>query len=75
MAWLDTGSRLKSMLKASEFVEAVQSRQGFYISCIEEIAWRKGFINKDQLARLSVRSLKMTEYGQYLLTIGNGKDV
>lgn len=67
MAWLDTGTP-SNMLKAAEFVEAVQDRQGFYISCIEEIAWRRGFINTEQLKRLG-EELKMTEYGQYLLTI------
>lgn len=56
------------MLKAAEFVEAVQDRQGFYVSCIEEIAWRRGFITNEQLTELGVE-LKMTDYGQYLLTI------
>lgn len=67
MAWLDTGTP-SNMLKASEFVEAVQDRQGFYVSCIEEIAWRRGFISTNQLIALG-EELKMTEYGQYLLTI------
>lgn len=67
MAWLDTGTP-SNMLKAAEFVEAVQDRQGFYISCIEEIAWRRGFITKEQLRTLG-RELSMTEYGQYLLSI------
>jgi len=70
MAWLDTGSP-DGLLKASEYVEAVQSRQGFYISCIEEIAWRRGFITTDQLKRIG-ESLKMTEYGQYLLSLSQG---
>ena len=70
MAWLDTGSP-KNMLKASTYVEAVQSRQGFYISCIEEIAWRKGFITTEQLIILG-EELKMTEYGQYLLSLPEG---
>ena len=48
MAWLDTGTP-EGMLKAAEYVEAVQSRQGFYIACLEEIAWRRGFINDEQL--------------------------
>jgi len=67
MAWLDTGSP-EGMLKASEFVEAVQSRQGFYISCIEEIAWRRGFITKEQLKAIGTE-LKMTDYGKYILSI------
>lgn len=67
MAWLDTGSP-EGMLKAAEYVEAVQSRQGFYISCIEEIAWRGKFISTAQLTALGER-MKMTDYGQYLLSI------
>ena len=67
MAWLDTGTP-GNMLKAAEFVEAVQDRQGFYIACIEEIAWRRGFITTEQLTMLG-EELKMTDYGQYLLTI------
>jgi glucose-1-phosphate thymidylyltransferase len=67
MAWLDTGSP-EGMLKAAEYVEAVQSRQGFYISCIEEIAWRRGFITTEQLKILG-EELRMTDYGQYLLAL------
>ncbi len=67
MAWLDTGTP-SNMLKAAEFVQAVQDRQGFYVSCIEEIAWRRGFITTEQLIALG-EELMMTEYGQYLLTI------
>lgn len=67
MAWLDTGTP-EGMLKAAEFVEAVQSRQGFYISCIEEIAWRRGFITGTQLRAIG-ENLKMTEYGKYLLSL------
>ena len=67
MAWLDTGTP-EGMLKASMFVEAVQDRQGFYVSCIEEIAWRRGFITTEQLRALG-ESLKMTDYGQYLLSL------
>lgn len=67
MAWLDTGTP-SNMLKAAEFVEAVQDRQGFYVSCIEEIAWRRGFITTEHLKDLG-EELKMTDYGQYLLTI------
>lgn len=71
MAWLDTGTP-EGMLKAAEYVEAVQSRQGFYIACLEEIAWRRGFIDKDQLQAIG-ESLKMTEYGQYILSLMNEK--
>ena len=67
MVWLDTGSP-KGMHKASGFVKTVQEMQGFYISCIEEIAWRRGFIDDAQLRRLGER-LRMTEYGQYLLAL------
>jgi glucose-1-phosphate thymidylyltransferase len=67
MAWLDTGTP-EGMLKAAEFVEAVQDRQGFYIACLEEIAYRRGFISAEQLANLG-EELKMTDYGQYLLSI------
>ena len=67
MAWLDTGTP-SNMLKAAEFVEAVQDRQGFYVSCIEEIAWRRGFISTDQLKALG-EELKMTDYGQYILSL------
>lgn len=69
MAWLDTGTP-DGMLKAAEYVEAVQSRQGFYISCLEEIAWRKGFINTNELRDIG-ESLKMTDYGQYILSLTN----
>lgn len=65
MAWLDTGTP-EGMLKAAEYVEAVQSRQGFYISCPEEIAYRCGFIDKEQLKVLG-EALRKTAYGQYLL--------
>ena len=67
MAWLDTGTP-QGMLKAGEYVEAVQERQGFYISCIEEIAWRRGFISTERLMELG-EELKMTDYGQYLIAI------
>lgn len=67
MAWLDTGTP-GGMLQAAEYVEAVQARQGFYISCIEEIAWRRGFITLEQLHAIG-HSLSMTEYGQYLLSL------
>ena len=71
MAWLDTGTP-QGMLNASEFVETVQDRQGFYVSCIEEIAWRRGFISREQLRALG-EELKMTDYGQYLILIAEGE--
>ncbi len=67
MAWLDTGTP-EGMLKASEFVHTVQDMQGFYISCIEEIAWRSGFIDDTQLKKLG-EALKTTDYGKYLLSL------
>lgn len=71
MSWLDTGSP-KGMHKAGDFVKTVQEMQGFYISCIEEIAWRRGFINTEQLRKLG-EQLKMTDYGKYILSIAEGK--
>lgn len=70
MAWLDTGSP-RGMLKAAEFVRTVQDMQGFYISCPEELAWRRGFITSEQLLALG-EELKMTEYGQYLISLAEG---
>ncbi|MCM1054521.1 MAG: glucose-1-phosphate thymidylyltransferase RfbA [Bacteroides sp.] len=67
MSWLDTGSP-KGMHKASGFVKTVQEMQGFYISCIEEIAWRRGFITTEQLYALG-EELKMTDYGKYILSL------
>lgn len=67
MAWLDTGSPA-GMLQASQFVQTVQNVQGMYISCIEEIAFRRGFITKEQLLTIG-ENLKMTDYGKYILEI------
>ena len=67
MAWLDTGSPT-GMLQASQFVQTVQNVQGMYISCIEEIAYRRGFITKDELRAIG-DELKMTDYGKYILEI------
>lgn len=66
-AWLDTGTP-KGMLQAAEFVETVQDRQGFYLSCIEEIAWRRNFISNDHL-KIIGEELKMTDYGKYILSL------
>ena len=67
MAWLDTGTH-RAMLDAANFIEAVQTRQGLYVACLEEIAYRNGFINKEQLLKQADRFQK-TEYGQYLYQI------
>ena len=69
-AWLDTGNH-DMLLKASEFVASIQKRQGLYVSCIEEIAYKRGFITKDQLVELAGPLLK-TEYGQYLMEVSEG---
>lgn len=69
-AWLDTGNH-DALLDAADFVAAFQKRQGLYISCIEEIAYKKGYISKEQLIRLA-QPLTKTEYGQYLLDIAEG---
>lgn len=69
-AWLDTGSH-DSLLDAADFVAAFQKRQGLYISCIEEIAYRRGFINKEQLLKLAEPLMK-TAYGQYLVEVAEG---
>ncbi len=69
-AWLDTGNH-DALLEASDFVAAFQKRQGLYISCIEEIAFKRGFINKEQLIELAQPLIK-TEYGQYLVDVANG---
>ena len=67
ISWLDTGTP-KGMQKAGNFVKTVQEMQGLYIACIEEIAWRRGFITLEQLRKLG-EELKMTEYGQYILSL------
>lgn len=71
MAWLDTGTHDR-LLEASNFVETIQKRQGFYIACIEEIAYRKKFINREELIHLAEPMIK-TEYGKYLLDIASSK--
>lgn len=69
-AWLDTGSH-DSLLDAADFVAAFQKRQGLYISCIEEIAYKRGFITKEQLLKLAEPLMK-TAYGQYMVEVANG---
>lgn len=71
VAWLDTGT-YDGMKEASDFVAIMQKRQGYYVSSIEEIAYRKGYINKQQLYRLA-EPLRKTEYGQYLLRVPEEK--
>ena len=67
MAWLDTGTH-EGLLEAANFVSIVQNRQGLYVSCIEEIAYRRGYINKEQLVKLA-QPLMKTDYGKYLMRI------
>lgn len=69
MAWLDTGTH-RGLLAASNFVEAVQTRQGLYVACIEEIAYKKGFISREQLIKLAEPLMKV-DYGKYLVQIAN----
>lgn len=67
MAWLDTGTPT-NLLKAGAFVETIQQRQGMYIACIEEIAWRHGFIDDEKLRAVG-ESMKKTAYGKYILSL------
>lgn len=69
-AWLDTGNH-DSLLDAADFVAAFQKRQGLYISCIEEIAYKRGFIDKEQLLKLAEPLMK-TDYGKYMVEVANG---
>ena len=69
-AWLDTGNH-DALLDAADFVAAFQKRQGLYISCIEEIAYKRGFIDKEQLLKLAEPLMK-TNYGQYMIEVANG---
>lgn len=72
LAWLDTGTH-ESLLGAANFVEAIQKRQGLYIACIEEIAYRKGYITKQQLINLA-KPLMKTDYGKYLMELTQSVD-
>jgi glucose-1-phosphate thymidylyltransferase len=71
MAWLDTGTH-QSMLQASNFIESIEERQGLKIACLEEIAYRKGYISREQLEELA-KPLSKNQYGQYLMKIVNEK--
>lgn len=71
MAWLDTGT-YEGLLEAAKFVSIVQKRQGLYVSCIEEIAYRRQFISKEQLIALA-KPMQKNEYGQYLLKVAEDK--
>jgi glucose-1-phosphate thymidylyltransferase len=73
MTWLDTGTPY-GMLKASEFVETIQSRQGYYIACIEEVAWRNDYITDQELLKLG-ENMKYTDYGKYIISLFRDKQV
>lgn len=73
MAWLDTGTH-RGLLEAANFVEAIQTRQGLYVACIEEIAYTRGFINREQLIKLA-EPLAKIEYGKYLLKVAEGSKI
>ena len=71
MAWLDTGTH-ESLLQASNFIQTIEERQGLKISCIEEIAYKRGYITKEQLIKLA-KPLMKNQYGQYLMNIAKDK--
>ena len=73
MAWLDTGTP-SGLLNAANFVEAVEKRQGLYVACIEEIAYKSGFIDKEQLINLA-EPMKKTDYGRYLMSIASSDTI
>jgi len=70
-AWLDTGTH-ESLIDAGQFIQTIETRQGLKVACIEEIAYNKGFINKEQLQKLAEPLLK-NQYGQYLINLIHGK--
>ncbi len=69
MAWFDTGTH-RGLLDAANFVEAIQTRQGLYVACLEEIAFKKGYIDEEELLKLA-QPLSRTDYGQYLIKLIN----
>jgi glucose-1-phosphate thymidylyltransferase len=73
MAWLDTGTH-DSLLEASNFISTIQNRQGLQVACLEEIAFRKGYISKEKLLQLA-EPLKKNQYGQYMIKIANEKNI
>ncbi len=73
MAWLDTGTH-RAMLDAANFIEAVQTRQGLFVACLEEIAYCNGFISQKQLLKLG-ESMSKNDYGKYLIEVASGKNV
>jgi glucose-1-phosphate thymidylyltransferase len=73
VAWLDAGTH-ESLIQAANFVQAVEERQGMMISCPEEIAYRMGYINRDDLARLA-EPMKSNQYGEYLLRLSRNEFV
>ena len=70
-AWLDTGNP-DALMEAANYIATIQKRQGLYVSCIEEIAYKRGFIDKEQLKHVAQDLLK-TPYGEYLMEIAEGK--
>jgi len=70
-AWLDTGTH-ESLMQASTFISTIEQRQGLKVSCIEEIAFNRGYINKEQLLALA-EPLKKNQYGEYLINLANRK--
>ena len=69
-AWLDTGTH-ESLIEASQFIHTIEKRQGFKVACLEELAYKNGWINKEDLIRSS-KVLKNEEYGKYLINVANG---
>lgn len=72
MAWLDAGTH-DSLLEAANFIEAIQKRQGLYVACLEEIAFRQGYITRDQAKNLA-KGMNATEYGRYIMDIAEGNE-